>query len=77
MDSHNKDFKEDVGDETRDHVREPVRALESDDDGGVWIDVPNFSRRIHPEYYLDYETSVNNYFEWKPIEKWRKVMFVI
>ncbi|KAL5777403.1 hypothetical protein ACOSP7_010329 [Xanthoceras sorbifolium] len=50
-----------------------VRAL--DLNGGVKIEVADFSGKMHVEDYLDWEATLENYFEWKPMSAERKVLF--
>ncbi|EOY17149.1 DNA/RNA polymerases superfamily protein [Theobroma cacao] len=44
--------------------------------GGIRIDVIDFHEKFHAEEYLNWEASLENYFEWKPMAKNRKVLFV-
>ncbi|KAJ0010647.1 hypothetical protein Pint_33372 [Pistacia integerrima] len=44
--------------------------------GGVKIEVVDFHGKLHMEDYLDFEASLENYFEWKPMAKNQKVLFV-
>ncbi|KAF8412741.1 hypothetical protein HHK36_000710 [Tetracentron sinense] len=43
-----------------------VRALGLNG-GGVRIKVPDFNGRMHAEDFLDWEATLENYFEWKPM----------
>ncbi|XP_026460171.1 uncharacterized protein LOC113360982 [Papaver somniferum] len=52
-----------------------VKALDLNS-GGVKVEVSDMSGRMHAEDFLDWETSIENYFEWKPIAEDRKVLFV-
>lgn len=45
-------------------------------DGGIRIEVTDFHEKFHAEEYLDWEASLENYFEWKPMTENRKVLFV-
>ncbi|KAL5787122.1 hypothetical protein ACOSP7_004071 [Xanthoceras sorbifolium] len=42
----------------------------------VKIEVADFSAKMHVEDYLDWEVTLENYFEWKPMSIERKVLFV-
>ncbi|EOY18988.1 DNA/RNA polymerases superfamily protein isoform 2 [Theobroma cacao] len=44
--------------------------------GGIRIEVIDFHEKFHAEEYLDWEASLENYFEWKPMAENRKVLFV-
>nr|CAD1821732.1 unnamed protein product [Ananas comosus var. bracteatus] len=44
--------------------------------GGIKIEVADFYGKMHAEDYLDWEASIENYFEWKPMAENRKVLFV-
>ncbi|XP_017984076.1 PREDICTED: uncharacterized protein LOC18586628 [Theobroma cacao] len=44
--------------------------------GGIRIEVIDFHEKFHAEEYLDWEASLKNYFEWKPMAENRKVLFV-
>ncbi|KAJ0021768.1 hypothetical protein Pint_31982 [Pistacia integerrima] len=44
--------------------------------GGVKIEVADFHGKLHTEDYLDFEASLENYFEWKPMVENRKVLIV-
>lgn len=44
--------------------------------GGIKIEVPDFYEKMHVEGYLDWEASLNNYFEWKTMAEARKVLSV-
>ncbi|KAL5776736.1 hypothetical protein ACOSP7_009662 [Xanthoceras sorbifolium] len=52
-----------------------VRALDLNG-GGVKIKVADFSGKMHVEDYLDWEATLENYFEWKPMSAERNVLFV-
>ncbi|CAL8177990.1 unnamed protein product [Prunus armeniaca] len=52
-----------------------VRALDLNG-GGIKIEVVDFYGKMHVEDYLDWEASLENYFEWKPMAEDRKVLFV-
>lgn len=52
-----------------------VRALDLSG-GGIKIEVADFFGKLHAEDYLDWEVSLENYFEWKPMAEDRKVLFV-
>lgn len=49
-----------------------VDALELNG-GGIKIEVAGFFREMHAEDYLDWEASLENYFEWKTMAEERKV----
>ncbi|KAL3529430.1 hypothetical protein ACH5RR_008752 [Cinchona calisaya] len=51
-----------------------TRALELN--SGVRIGVFDFRGMMHAEDFLDWESSLENYFEWKPMAEDRKVLFV-
>ena len=44
--------------------------------GGIKIEVADFYGKTHSEDYLDWEASLENYFEWKTMAEPRKVLFV-
>ena len=44
--------------------------------GGIKVDVADFYGKVHAEDFLDWESSLENYFEWKPMTENRKVLFV-
>jgi hypothetical protein len=44
--------------------------------GGVKIEVADFFGKMHVDDYSDWDASLETYFEWKPIIKDIKVMFV-
>ena len=44
--------------------------------GGIKIEVANSFGKMHAEGYLDWEASLENYFEWKQMAETRKVLFV-
>ncbi|KAF7119803.1 hypothetical protein RHSIM_Rhsim13G0121300 [Rhododendron simsii] len=44
--------------------------------GGIKIEVADFFGKMHAEDYLDWEASMENYFEWKPMTEEKKVLFV-
>lgn len=44
--------------------------------GGIKIEVVDFYEKMHVEDYLDWEASLDNYFEWKTMAEARKVLFV-
>ena len=52
-----------------------VRALDLNG-GGIKIEVVDFYGKMHVEDYLDWEASLENYFEWKPTAEDHKVLFV-
>ena len=52
-----------------------IRALDLNG-GGIRIEVADFFGKLHAEDYLDWEASLENYFEWKPMTEARKVLFV-
>ncbi|CAL2240977.1 unnamed protein product [Prunus armeniaca] len=52
-----------------------VRALDLNG-GGIKIEGVDFYGKMHVEDYLDWEASLENYFEWKPMAEDRKVLFV-
>ena len=35
--------------------------------GGIKVDVADFYGKVHAEDFLDWESSLENYFEWKPM----------
>lgn len=44
--------------------------------GGIKIEVADFYEKMHVEDYLDWEASLDNYFEWKTMAEAWKVLFV-
>lgn len=44
--------------------------------GGVHINEVDFTDHIYPEDYIDWEASIENYFEWKSLMEPRKALFV-
>ncbi|KAJ8752005.1 hypothetical protein K2173_001031 [Erythroxylum novogranatense] len=52
-----------------------VDALELNG-GGIRVEVAYFHGKMHVEDYLDWEASLETYFEWKPMAEARKVLFV-
>ena len=44
--------------------------------GGIKIEVADLYGKMHAADYLDWETSLENYFDWKPMAENRKVLFV-
>nr|CAD1844163.1 unnamed protein product [Ananas comosus var. bracteatus] len=52
-----------------------VRALDLNG-AGIKIEVADFFGQMHAEDYLDWEASLETYFEWKPMVEERKVLFV-
>ena len=43
---------------------------------GAKIQIDDFHGELHAEDYLDWEATIENYFEWKPMAEPRKVLFV-
>lgn len=52
-----------------------MRALDLNG-AGIKIEVADFFGQMHAEDYLDWEASLETYFEWKPMVEERKVLFV-
>ncbi|EOY20548.1 Uncharacterized protein TCM_011944 [Theobroma cacao] len=44
--------------------------------GGIKIKVTDFHGKVHAKEYLDWEASLKNYFEWKPMAENQKVLLV-
>ncbi|GAV90638.1 hypothetical protein CFOL_v3_34045, partial [Cephalotus follicularis] len=51
-----------------------VRAL--DFNSGIQIEVPDFHGKMHADDFFDWESSLENYYDWKPMSDDRKVLFV-
>lgn len=52
-----------------------IKALDLNS-GGVRVEVSDMTGRMHADDFLDWEASIENYFEWKQTAEALKVLFV-